>query len=122
MTVQKREPHKRRMMWFRGQYVPILYDTSGPYRGFGSKDWMPRSYLQRVVAFMSGTIFVVGGAGAMASTVLIKADLIATLHSEAAAMIFGFFLVCVVLTGSVFVIALGIRLLKGVFRSNHRSL
>ena len=122
MPVQKREPHKKRMMWFRGQYVPILYDPSGSYRGFGSKDWVPRSYLQRVVAFMFGTIFVVGGAGAMACTVLIKADLIATLHSEAAAMIFGFFLVCVVLTGSVIVIALGIRLLKGVFRSNHQSL
>jgi hypothetical protein len=67
---------------------------------------------------MFGTIFVVGGAGAMACTVLIKADLIATLHSKAAAMIFGFFLVCVVLTGSVVVIALGIRLLKSVFRSN----
>jgi hypothetical protein len=110
------------MMWFRGQYVPILYDTSGPYRGFGSKDWVPRSYLQRVVAFMFGSVFVVGGAGAMACSVLIKADLIATLHSEAEAMIFGFFLVCVVLTGSVIVIALGIRLLKGVFRSNHQSL
>jgi hypothetical protein len=118
MTVQKREPHKKRMMWFRGQYVPILYDISGPYRGFGSKDWVPRSYLQRVVAFMFGTIFVVGGAGAMACTVFIKTDLIATLHSEAAAMIFGFFLVCVVLTGSVIVIALGIRLLRCVFRSD----
>jgi len=36
-------------------------------------------------------------------------------------MIFGFFLVCVVLTGGVIAIALGIRLLKGVFRSNHQS-
>jgi hypothetical protein len=44
------------------------------------------------------------------------------LHSKAAAMIFGFFLVSVVLTGSVIVIALGIRLLKAVFRSNHQSL
>jgi hypothetical protein len=53
-------------MWFRGQYVPILYDTSGPYRGFGSKDWVPRNYLQRVVALMFGTIFayavMLGGA------------------------------------------------------------
>ncbi len=121
MTVQKREPHKKRMTWFRSQYVPILYDTSGPYRGFGSRDWVPTSYLQRVVAFMFGAILVAGGAGAMACTVLIKADLIATLHSEAAAMIFGFFLVCVVLTGGVIAIALGIRLLKGVFRSNHQS-
>lgn len=109
------------MTRFRGQYVPILYDTSGLYRGFGSRDWVPTSYLQRVVAFMFGAILVAGGAGAMACTVLIKADLIATLHSEAAAMIFGFFLVCVVLTGGVIAIALGIRLLKGVFRSNHQS-
>ena len=71
---------------------------------------------------MFGTNFVAGGAVGMACTVLIKADLIATLHSEAAAMIFGFFLVCVVLTGSVIVIALGIRLLKGVFRSTPQSL
>ena len=122
MPVQKREPHKKRMMWFRGQYVPILYDTSGPYRGFGSKDWVPRSYLQRVAASIFGTIFVVGGAGAMACTVFIKANLIATLDSEVAAMILGFFLVFVVLTGSVIVIALGIRLLKSVFRSNHQTL
>ena len=122
MTVQKREPHKKRMMWFRGQYVPILYDTSGPYRGFLSKDWVPRSYLQRVVAFMFGTIFVVGGAVGIASTVLVKSDLLAVLHSQVAVLIFGFFLVCFVLIGSVIVIALGIRLLKCVFRSNHQSL
>lgn len=70
MTVLKREPHKKRMMWFRGQYVPILYDTGGPYRGFGSKDWVPRNYLQRTVAFMFGSAFVIGGAVGIASTVL----------------------------------------------------
>jgi hypothetical protein len=120
VTVQKREPHKKRMIWFRGQYVPILYDTSGPYRGLGSKDWVPRNYLQRVAAFMFGTIFVIAGTVGIGSTVLIKADLIAVLHSEVAAMIFGFFLVCVVWIGGVIVIALGFRSLKSTFRSSPR--
>ena len=122
MTVQKREPHEKRMTWFRGQYVPILYDTGGSYRGFGSKDWVPKSWVQRVAAFMFGAIFVIAGTGVIASTVFIKADLITTLHSELWAMIFGFFLVCVALTGGAIGVALGIRLLKGVFRSNLKSL
>jgi len=71
---------------------------------------------------MFGTIFVVGGAVGIASTVLVKSDLLAVLHSQVAALIFGFFLVSFVLIGSVIVIALGIHLLKCVFRSNHQSL
>ena len=96
---------------------PNLFRSGGPWRGFGSKDWAPTNFVQRVVGFMFGVTYVMGTVAAMASTFLIKAQLVADLHSEAAAVVFGFFLVCIVFMGGAIVIWLGIRLLRGAFRS-----
>jgi len=95
---------------------PNLFQSSLP--PFGSKDWVPTNYRQRVVAFAFGLTFVVCAVFAMASTVLLKTQLTAELHSETAAVVFSFFLVCLVLVGGVIVIVLGVLLLKGAFRTS----
>ncbi|HYL15650.1 MAG TPA: hypothetical protein VEV41_21630 [Terriglobales bacterium] len=77
---------------------------------------MPTNNVQRVVAFISGVIYVMGAVAAIGSTFRFKAELTADLHSEAAAAVMSFFLVCVVLAGAAIVILLGVRLLKSAFR------
>jgi hypothetical protein len=98
------------------QPPPNLFQSDLPR--FGSKGWVPRNYRQRVGAFVFGLTFVLGGLLAIASTVLLKTELAADLHSKAAAVVLSFFLVCLILVGSVIVIALGVRLLKGAFRTS----
>jgi hypothetical protein len=99
---------------------PNLFQSDLPR--FGSKDWVPTNYRQRVVAFVFGLTFVMGSVIAIASAVLLKTQLSADLHSEAAALFFSFFLVCLVLVGGVIVIVLGVRFLKGAFRTTAKSL
>ena len=81
---------------------------------------MPTNYRQRVVAFVFGLTYVMGAVLAIASTVLLKTQLAADLHSEAAAVVFSFFLVCLVLLGGVTV--LGVRLVKCTFRNGRGDL
>lgn len=98
------------------QVPPDLFHSELPR--FGSKHWVPTNYRQRVVAFVFGLTFVVGAVLAIVSTVLLKTEVAAALHSEAAATVFSFFLVCLVLVGGVIVIVLGVRLLRSAFRTS----
>src|SRR5438445_11973997 len=95
---------------------PNLFRSRRPWRGILSKDWVPTNNAQRVVAFVSGMIYVMGAVAAIGSTFRFKAELTADLHSEGAAAVMSFFLVCVVLAGAAIVILLGVRLLKSAFR------
>ena len=97
---------------------PNLFRSDLPYHGIGSKDWVPKNYTQRVVAFVVGLMFVTGAVLAIASTGLLKTQLATDLHSKAAAVVFSFFVVCVVLVGSVILIFLGVRLLRGALRTS----
>jgi hypothetical protein len=99
---------------------PNLFQSHRP--SFGSKGWVPTNYIQRVVAFVFGLTFVIGAVLVIASTVLLKTQLAADLHSETAAVVFSFALACLVLVGGVVVIILGVRLLKGAFRTGAKSL
>jgi amino acid transporter len=88
----------------------------------GSKDWVPRNYVQRLGAFTIGAVYVMGAVLCMVSTFWFRGELTAAFHSETAAVVIGFFLVCIALGGGAIVMALGIRLLKGAFRpSANRS-
>lgn len=79
---------------------------------------MPKNYTQRVVAFVVGLLYVMAAILAIASSVLFKTQLATDLHSKAAAVVFSFFLVCVVLAGSIILIFLGVRLLRGALRTS----
>jgi hypothetical protein len=47
-------------MWFRGQFVPILYGSSRK-DVFGSEVWVCRSTIQRIGAILFATVFLGGG-------------------------------------------------------------
>ena len=65
---------------------------------------------------MIGAGCLMGGVAVIASTVFFKAELIAELHSESAAVLFGIVLVSLALMTGALVSWLSIRLLKGAFR------
>ena len=96
--------------------APNLFRSTIPWRGFGSKDWVPTNSVQRVGAFMIGVIYIMGVVICIASTFWLKPELTASLHSETAAVAIGVVLVSIVLMGGLVVIGLGVRLLRGAFR------
>ena len=57
LTVQKEERQPKRMMWFRGQSVPILYGR-GRKGIFASEDWIARGTIQRIGAIIVATVFI----------------------------------------------------------------
>ncbi|MGA7633610.1 MAG: hypothetical protein WCB11_22845 [Terriglobales bacterium] len=59
--MQKGERQTKRMMWFRGQQVPILSSTRRKDI-FGSEDWIARGTIQRIGAIIFATIFFCGSA------------------------------------------------------------
>ena len=67
---------------------------------------------------MLGLLYVMAVLLAIASTVLLKAQLTADLHAKTAAVVFSFLLTCVGLAGSIIFILLGVRLLRGALRSS----
>jgi hypothetical protein len=96
---------------------PDVFRSSIPWHGIGSKDWVPSTYVQRVGAFVIGVIYVMAAAGCVTSTIFIKSELTAELQSESAGIVIGFLFVSAMLIVGVAIISLGIRLLKGAFRS-----
>jgi len=55
-TVQQGERQPKGMMWFRSQYVPILY-SRGRTDGFLGKDWVARGTTQRIGASIFAIVF-----------------------------------------------------------------
>lgn len=100
---------------------PSVFRTRGPWRGIGSKNWVPATNVQRVGTFLIGVIYIVGALAAIASTFWFRAELTADLRSETAALVIGFLLVSVVLVGGVVVGLLGLRLLRSAFRFTPRD-
>jgi len=49
LTVKNQKRQTKRTMWFRGQYVPILYGRTRKDI-FGSEDWAPSGTVQRIGA------------------------------------------------------------------------
>ena len=97
--------------------APNPFRSLGPYRSMGSKDWVPRNYVQRIGAFMIGAICLMGGVAVIALTVFFKTELIAELRSASAAVVFGLVLVPLAWMTGAIIIGLSIRLLKGAFRA-----
>jgi hypothetical protein len=88
-----------------------------PWHGIASKGWIARNNVQRVGAFIIGSIYVVGAFVCIVATFSFRAELTAELGSQASAIVASFLLVCVVLAGAAVVVLLGFRLLRGALRS-----
>jgi len=101
--------------------APNLFRCTVPWHGIGSKGWVPTNNVQKAGALLIGSIYLLGAIACIASTFWFKAELMSNLQSEVAVVFIDFFLVLVALTVGAMFIALGFRLLGGVFRPVRRS-
>jgi len=101
---------------------PNLFRSRAAYRGFLSKNWVPTSFIQRIVGFLSGLVMILGTSVIVLSTVKFRSELRDDLHSEVAAFILSLLVTFVVLCVAVVAMNLGIRLVRGSFRRSQPTL
>jgi len=94
---------------------PNLGQSRGPWRGIGSKGWVPRNTSGRVGAFIIGSILVVSALCMIATSLLLKAELRAMIPSPLIAFLVSFFAVIMVLCVACWLLWYGSRLLMGSF-------
>jgi|ERR1700687_77673 len=95
---------------------PNLGQSRGPWRGFGSKDWVPRTSAGRVGGAIFGTVFVAGGLMMLVSSYALKQELQNSMSSPPVAFMVSLVAVTMTLAVGCFGIWLGGRLLVGSFR------
>jgi hypothetical protein len=95
---------------------PNLWHSRGRYRGLSSKDWVPRSAVQRFGAFIIGTVFVAGGLMMIWMSFGFRREFQAEISSPPIALMVSLLAVMMALVVASFVIWLGGRLLAGCFR------
>lgn len=117
----KHENHQRKeagQMWFKGQYVPILYG-SGRKGIFGSEDWVARGTVQKIGATIIATIFFCGSVAFFIAGLLVRAEL-----SENVGGVLGQILGTLLTLLAFLVACIGIfltfRLVRGIVRSLRR--
>jgi hypothetical protein len=97
---------------------PILH-SSGPYRGFGSKDWIARGAVQKVGTTIFGVVFLLGSVGLFFAALLVRDDTSGKMGdvmgpiARTLLALLGFSLGC----SAMF---FAIRLLRGVIRSFYK--
>jgi hypothetical protein len=95
---------------------PNLGQSRWPYRGFGSKDWVPRTSAGRVGGIVFGTVFVTSGLMMLVSTYVLKQELQKSISSPPVAFVVSLVAVLMTLAVGSFTIWLGGRLLVVSFR------
>src|SRR5215469_889864 len=117
ISQQNTEPQTRRMMWFRGQYVPILYNSDRA-NIFGTERWVARGLIQRIGAITFATIFFCGSMALFFASILARTE-IARAMGGVLGQVFGIvFAVLAFLIGCV-ALLLSLRIARGVIRSFH---
>jgi hypothetical protein len=76
--MQKEERQTKRMMWFRGQNVPILYSTRRKDI-FGSEDWIARGTIQRIGTIIVALVFFCGSAALFVASPLLRDEIVETI-------------------------------------------
>jgi hypothetical protein len=78
---------------------PNLGQSRGPYRGIGSKDWLPRTSAARVGGIIFGTVYVAGGLMMFVASYALKHELQNLISSPQVAFVVS--LVAVTMSGRV---------------------
>lgn len=115
--MQKRERQPKDMMWFRGQFVPIVYGRSR--KGiFGSKDWVARGTLQRVGASIFAAVFFCGAIALPFAAILVRAEISQTRGIWG--QICGIGLAALAFWVAFAAMLLSLRLVRGIVRSFYK--
>jgi hypothetical protein len=115
---QKGERQTKRTMWFRGQYVPILY-SSDRTDGFLSKSWVAKGTTQRIGAIIFATVFFCGSTALLVASILMRVQISETMKGVLG-QVFGIVLAVLAFLVACFGMLLTFRLARGVVRSFHR--
>ena len=105
-------------MWFRGQFVPILYSRSSRDI-FGSKDWAAQGILQRVGAIIFAAVFFCGAIALPFAGILGKAEISRNMGGILG-QVFGIGLAVFAILVALVTMLLSFRLVHGVVRSFYK--
>ena len=108
----------KRTMWFRGQYVPILYSRNRA-SVFGTAQWVARGTIQRIGAIIFAMIFFCSSIGLFLASVVVRSQIAAETGGflgQVFGIAFAVFAFCV----GCFALLLTFRLGRGVARSFHK--
>jgi len=108
----------KRTMWFRGQYVPILYSRNRDSI-FGTEQWVARGTIQRIGAIIFAMIFFCSSIGLFLASIVVRGQIASETGGflgEAFGIAFTVLAFCV----GCFALLLTFRLARGVARSYHK--
>jgi hypothetical protein len=118
VRVQKGEGQTKRTMWFRGQFVPILYGRSRKDI-FGSEDWVAKGTTQRIGAIMFAAVFFCGSIALLFGGVLVRAEISQSMGGILG-QVFGIGLAVLAFLVACTALLLTFRLVRGVVRSVYK--
>ncbi len=107
-----------RTMWFRGQYVPILYSRNR-VGIFGTEQWVARGTIQRVGATIFAMVFFSSSIGLFLASVIVRGQ-IAAETGGFLGQVFGTAFAVLAFCVGCFALLLTFRLARGVARSFHK--
>jgi hypothetical protein len=105
----------KRTMWFRGQYVPILYSRDQASI-FGTEQWVPRGTIQRIGAMIFGLIFFCGSIVLFVASVMVRGQ-VAAETGGVLGQVFGIAFAVLAFCLGCFALLLSFRLARAVARS-----
>jgi hypothetical protein len=112
---EKIKPQTKRTMWFRGQFVPILYGH-GRRNVIGSEVWVARGMLQQIGASIFAVVFFCGSVALFIASTMVRAQTAKELEGILG-QAFGAALAVLAFLAGCFGILLTFRLVRGVVRS-----
>jgi hypothetical protein len=107
----------KRTIWFRGQYVPILY-SSDRASGFGGKNWIARGATQRIGATLFATVFFCASIALFVASIFVRSQIAETTGGVLGQVFGTAFAVFAFLVGC-FALLMTFRLARSVVRSFH---
>ena len=108
----------KRTMWFRGQYVPILY-SSNRASIFGTEQWVAKGTTQRIGAIIFAMAFFSGSIGLFLASVIVRGN-IAAETGGFLGQVFGIAFAVLAFCVGCLALLLAFRLARGVARSFHK--
>jgi len=114
----KGERQGKRMVWFTGQYVPILHASTRKDMP-GTERWVARGTTQKIGAIIFAIVFFCTSVALLVASLFIRAEVLAY-SGGIMAQIVGVALTVLTLVGASLVMFLTFRIVQGLIRSFQR--
>jgi hypothetical protein len=118
LKVPQRKQKFKSTMWFRGQFVPILFSHNRKDI-FGSEDWVATGTIQRIGASIFAAIFFSGSITLIFAAVLVRAKVSESVGGFLG-QTFGIMLAVPVFLTALVSLLLTFRFVRGIVRSFYK--